>query len=58
MLRVVGIDTYGVCSEMPPLILTRVSDGVEQKISDGLANTCGNNPPGSIFFDLGFTISY
>jgi hypothetical protein len=56
VLRVVGIDTYGVCSQMPPLVITRASDGAEQRISEGSPNACGENPPGLIFFDLSFTI--
>ena len=50
-LRVAATDTFGICSEVDPLYVRRVSTGTNLKLTNGYEGPCDDSAKGITFFD-------
>ena len=50
-LRLAAKDTFGICSEVDPIYVTRTSTGTRLKLTPGYDGPCDDSAHGLIFFD-------
>ena len=50
-LEVLATDTFGICSEVDPLYIRRVTTGTNLKLTPGYEGPCDDSAHGLVFFD-------